>query len=62
MSEGAATEHRARGLLNLVSLLSHCLRDAAATEDHRRQWRREIEEAARSLESLHRAGMPLDLT
>ena len=60
-ADRAAREHEARGLLNLVGLLSHCLRNAVATQDERRQWRREVEEAAERLESLRRAGVSLDL-
>ena len=60
-ADRAAREHEARGLLNLVGLLSHCLRNAIATDDERRQWRREVEEAAERLESLRRAGVSLDL-
>ena len=60
-ADRAAREHEARGLLNLVGLLSHCLRNAVGTDDERRQWRREVEEAAERLECFRRAGVPLDL-
>ena len=47
-----ATDHETRGLMNLVTLLSHCLLKSAATEGEKRGWRREVDEAARRLQEL----------
>lgn len=49
-------ENEARGLLNVIVLVSHCLRIVVGTEDERRQWRAEIAAAAEQLERLRSAG------
>ena len=54
--EPDAAEHEVRGLLNLVQLVSYCLRNCAATRLQRAQWRREVEWATRRLRRLHAAG------
>ena len=54
---GEDREHRARGLLNLITLVSRCLRDDAATPDERRQWLEDLECANERLEALYRSGL-----
>lgn len=54
---GDDLEHRARGLLNLVALVSRLLRDEAATADERRQWLEDLDCAKERLEALYRAGL-----
>ena len=54
---GKDVEHEARGLLNLVALVSRCLADGAATPDERRQWLGELEKANERLEVLYRSGL-----
>jgi hypothetical protein len=54
---GVDPEHQARGLLNLVALVSRLLRDGAATPDERRQWLEDLEGANERLEALYRAGL-----
>lgn len=51
------TEHEARGLLNLVALLSHCLLKTGATDDEKFQWRREVNEAKHRLQQLQELGL-----
>ena len=52
-----ALEHKARGLLNLVALLTRCAEVDGATDEDRREWRRQIDEANEVLEALYRAGL-----
>lgn len=52
-----AMEHRARGLLNLVVLLSRCLQSGAASPDEKIQWRLHIDEANEGLRKLYGAGL-----
>ena len=49
---GDDLEHRARGLLNLVALVSRLLRDGAATPDERRQWLEDLECANERLDRM----------
>ena len=49
-------EHEVRSLLNLVGLISHCLRTCDATEIERAQWRQEAERANARLARLRAAG------
>ena len=49
-------EHEARGLLNLITLLSRCLRDAGGNAEHAR-WQAEVDEAKARLERLYEAGL-----
>jgi len=51
-----AVEHEVRSLLNLIGLVSHCLRVCEATENERAQWRREAERANQRLGRLRAAG------
>src|SRR5688500_2894485 len=50
-------EHQARGLLNLVAMVSRCLQDETATPDERRQWLDEVGHANERLEALYRSGL-----
>ena len=50
-------EHRARGLLNLVAMVSRCLQDETATPDERREWLDEVAYANERLEALYRSGL-----
>ena len=50
-----ALEHQARGLLNLIALVSRCLDDG--TEAERAAWRAQVAEASERLEMLYRAGL-----
>lgn len=52
-------EHEARGLLNLVTLLSRCLQggDGGGSADERQAWRTEVAEANERLEGLYAAGL-----
>ena len=50
-------EYEARGLLNLVTLLSRCLQDGAVSAAERRGWRAEVWEANERLEALYLAGL-----
>ena len=52
-----ALEHKARGLLNLVAMVSRCLEDETATPAEREQWREEIRQAGEKLEALYRGGL-----
>lgn len=51
-------EHRARGLLNLIALLSRCLAGGSGSPAERGEWRNEIDEASERLEALYDAGLP----
>lgn len=50
-------EHQARGLLNLVAMVSRCLQDETATPGERRQWLDEVGHANERLEALYRSGL-----
>ena len=50
-------EHEARGLLNAIGLLQHCLAGVVATEAERQGWTREINEARQQLERLYAEGL-----
>ena len=54
--EPDGVEHEVRGLLNLVQLVSYCLRNCPATGGQRAQWRREVAWATRRLRRIHVAG------
>jgi hypothetical protein len=51
-------EHRARGLLNLIALLSRCLGSGSGSPGERGEWRTEIDEATERLEALYHSGLP----
>ena len=56
-----ATEHEARGLQNLVALLSHCLLKTVATDEEKRRWSCEVEEAKQRLGQLRVSGVRPEL-
>ena len=45
-------DHEARGLLNAVVFVAHCLRIGAGTRDERRMWLTELQGAAERLREL----------
>ena len=51
-------EHRARGLLNLITLLTRCLESGGGSQAERLEWRRQTAEAADRLEMLYQSGLP----
>ena len=54
---GEELEHRARGLLNLIAMVSRCLQDGESTPDERRQWLEELGHANERLEALYSSGL-----
>jgi hypothetical protein len=50
-------EHKARGLLNLIAMVTRCAEGDGATAEDRRDWRRQIERANEQLETLYGAGL-----
>ena len=53
-------EHRARELLNAVTLLTHCLALKGPSNHDRRRWRREIGASQLRLERLYGEGLDRD--
>jgi hypothetical protein len=57
---GGAPAHRARELLNRVSMLTCCLQLPDVTDDEWGRWPAEIADANRRLEALYAAGLSRD--
>ena len=51
-------EHQARGLLNLVALLSRCVEGGMGSPAERSQWADEVKDAKERLEALYESGLP----
>jgi hypothetical protein len=51
------TQHRARELLNVVAMLTQCLRLPNLTEAERLKWPLQIADANRLLEALYAGGL-----
>jgi hypothetical protein len=52
-----ALEHKARGLLNLIAVVTRCAQGGGATADERREWQRQIDDATAQLEAFYAAGL-----
>jgi len=50
-------EHKARGLLNLIALVTRCAGAEGATPADRRDWRRQLDDANEQLEAFYLAGL-----
>ena len=53
-----ALEHEARGLLNLIGLLSKCLAAGWGSQSERLEWRVQVADAERRLDEICQAGVP----
>ena len=53
-------EHRGRELMNLVGMLTHCLRLPDLPDAERRQWPAKINDANRRLQALFDSGLSRD--
>ena len=53
-------EHRGRELMNLVWMLTHCLRLPDVPDAERRQWPGKIDDANRRLDALFDRGLSRD--
>ena len=56
--ERIAAEHKARGLLQLIELVTRCLECGAGTEKDVEPWARAVADAQEELAILYRAGLP----
>jgi hypothetical protein len=56
-AEARSAEHEARGLINVIGLLSRCLDLGRGTEMERLSWVSQVEEAELQLERLYAAGL-----
>jgi hypothetical protein len=50
-------EHAARGLLNLVALLTRCVEGGGGSQAERLEWRRQVADARARLEALYQSGL-----
>lgn len=53
-----AKRHAARGLLNLITLLSRCLDGGSGTAEDYRDWTQAVAAAQDQLEALYQSGLP----
>lgn len=53
-----ALEHEARGLLNLIGLLSKCLGAGWGSQSERLEWRMQVADAELRLDEICQAGVP----